>query len=183
VLRARNILEALADGPKLTRQLSAHCVCREVHSCIVRLRKRGYVTSREGVHEITSAGRDALEKDVKLGPGPCSDRASSRKGNTLRSRAWYVLRTGDFVSLDDMLSLLCTGEEQQAADNLRSWLTALTRAGYLTCRTACGVRRYRLRRDRDTGPEAPAWNRATYIVTDVNTDERYYVRTLKECLR
>jgi hypothetical protein len=166
------ILQALESGPKLTRQLAAVCACASIRNCLGVLRRRGYIISNTGVHDITEAGRDALARNVKLGLGPCAGKATSRAGQTLRDRAWYMLRTGKIYTLENLMDLLCTGAEKTAAGNLRTWLTALTRAGYLLC-----VRRgYRLCKARDTGPEAPSWNTLTGIVTDVNTGERHIVR-------
>lgn len=175
----RTILETLCGGAKLTRELAEATGAPDLRGCLRHLRARGFMTSAEGVHSITDAGREALENSRKLTAGPCSVKACSRQKRTLRDKAWSAIRQRDFFSVDDLLMLLLSeGDSAAAKGNLQSWVTALVSVGYLsgkpeTSRTA--PRRYRLRREMDTGPLAPAWNKATRMVTDPNTGKRFHV--------
>lgn len=82
----------------------------------------------------------------------------------------------DFFSVEELLFLLIAeGDSARAQQNLQSYITALECAGYLGRKLHGSQRRYRLRRDMDTGPLAPAWNKATRMVTDANTDKRFHV--------
>lgn len=176
----RTILNALADGPRLTRKIAAALgkPSRDVTGCLGALRDRGFITTVEGVHEITQAGRAALATRREIISGPCNGSAMSRQGQTLRAKAWRFIRMRDGFSLDDVLSTLCDGGEPYAADNLRNYLSALEAAGYLQRlprRGEAGQRRFRLKRDKDTGPEAPAWNKATRILRDHNTSEEFAI--------
>lgn len=170
----RTILEALAGGFKLTRELAEITGAGDLKSCLRALRGRGLVASCEGLHSITDAGRDALARKLKLNSGPCSGKAASRKTRTLRDKAWSAMRQRDFFGVDDLLLLLVSeGDCEKARRNLQGYCTALEFAGYLARKAGQGPRRYRLRRERDTGPLAPAWNKAARTVTDANTGERY----------
>ena len=65
----------------------------------------------------------------------------------------------------------CDGDEGNAGDNLCNYCRALFRANILgrTART----RAYFLRSEANTGPLAPAYNRAEKCVTDRNTGKTY----------
>lgn len=182
------ILNALADGPRLTRQIAAVLgkPSRDVSGCLRALRSRGFIISAEGVHQITEDGREALAAGVVLTSGPCNGNTMSRQSNTLRAKAWRAMRMRDGFSLDDLLTMLCDGSEAQAEDNLRTYISALEAAGYLMRLPKRGKdtpRRWRLKRDHDTGLKAPAWHKATRTLTDHNTGKVFVVarkRSLKQ---
>ena len=93
------------------------------------------------------------------------------------------MRMRDGFSLGDLLSTLCDGTEAYAKDNLLGYIRALEAAGYfktLPRRGEAGERRWRLRRDHDTGPEAPAWNKKTRTLTDHNTGEAFTIPRKRE---
>lgn len=170
------ILTALAGGSRLTRQIAAALgkPSRDMTGCLRALHRRGLIISVEGVHQITEAGRKALASGVPLTSGPCNGDTTSRHAKTLRARAWRYMRMRDGFSLADVLRTLCDGTEAHAADNLRSYIRALESAGYLQPlprRGEGGQLRWRLRRERDTGPEAPAWNKKARTLRDHNTGE------------
>lgn len=166
----RNILERLADdGPQYTRQLAArlNLPCARVSELCRCLRHHKLVHSEDGMHGITRAGRERLAKGFL----PCQrkGRAASSEGRTLRQRAWNMMRMRDHFSVDDLLTVLCDGEEKGAEDNLRNYCRALHRAGILgvTGRSKA----YYLRPEANHGALAPAYNRAEKCVTDRNTGE------------
>lgn len=170
------ILNALADGPKLTRQLTATLdgPANSLRRCLRSLAERGLVTTAEGAHQITDKGRRALSEGREVTSGPCSGNAASRRGPTLRQRAWRLMRIRDGFSVEDLLSTLCDGNEGDPEANLSRYVSALAKGGYLTPlrrRGEGGAKRWCLRRDRNTGPEAPAYNTRTRCLTDCNTGE------------
>ncbi len=182
------ILNALADGPRLTRQIAA--ALGEPSSyfpeCLRLLRSRGYIVSAEGNHELTEKGRKALADGREITSGPCNGVTTSRHSKTLRVRAWRLMRMRDGFCLDELLSTLCDGSEVDAARNLRTYIRALEAAGYLLRLPKRGEdapRRWRLRRDRDTGPEAPAWNKATRILRDHNTGQVFAIPRVRQRAR
>ena len=73
----------------------------------------------------------------------------------------------DHFTVDSLMQTICDGDEGNAGDNLRNYCRALFRAGILgrTART----RAYFLQDEANTGPLAPAYNRAEKCVTDRNT--------------
>ena len=142
--------------------------------CLVYLRQKGFVASAEGVHQLTDKGRQFLADGCVITSGPCAGDAASRRGSTLRQRAWRAMGIRDGFGLDDLLTMLCDGSEKDAGRSLSRYLEALEAAGYLLAlprRGEDGGKRWRLRRDRITGPEAPAYNTRTRRVTDCNTGE------------
>jgi hypothetical protein len=170
------ILNALADGPKLTRQL-ASALDGNPHTlrcCLCNLAGKGLVVSAEGAHQITDKGRQFLAEGREITSGPCGGKAVTRQVLTLRQRAWRAMGMRDGFSLDDLLTMLCDGSEKEPESNLSRYLAALEAAGYLlplARRGEAGAKRWRLRRDRATGPEAPAFNTRTRRITDCNTGQ------------
>ncbi|EFL52010.1 conserved hypothetical protein [Solidesulfovibrio fructosivorans JJ]] len=170
------ILNALADGPKLTRQIAARLgKTREAaRLCLESLRRKGLILSAEGMHQITDKGRQFLAEDREITSGPCGNAAPSRRALSLRQKAWRAMSIRDGFSLDDLLTMLCDGSEKEPERNLTRYLAALETAGYLlplARRGEGGVKRWRLRRDRISGPEAPAFNTQTRRLTDCNTGQ------------
>lgn len=174
-------LRALAEGPLLTGELAkalglatdkAGQVCR----C---LRARGLVRTYERIHELTAAGRQAVKRGEEITCGPA--KGAVRRGESLRARAWRAMRIKEKFSLDDLLTLLCDGTEKAAESNLKDFLRVLERAGYLMelkRRGGDGSRRWWLAKD--TGLQAPSWNRLTRTLADPNTGEVYRVASLAD---
>ena len=77
----------------------------------------------------------------------------------------------DHFTVDNLMQTVCDGDEGNAGENLRNYCRALFRAGILgrTART----RAYFLRDEANTGPLAPAYNRAEKCVTDRNTGKTF----------
>ena len=179
-------MRQVAEHPRLLRELVAalgtsregtRLSCKALH-------RRGYATFEVGILTITDAGRAVLSSDIELRSGPSTQKVRTRAGNTLRAKAWRAMRMRDGFSLDDLLTMLCDGSEVDAAKNLGAYIRALASAGYLLALPRRGngphPQRYRLRRDRNTGPEAPAFNKVTRTLTDPNTGEVLRVPTLAE---
>lgn len=180
--RGLSILNALKNGPRLTRQIAAELgMDRKVlRDCLGRLAARDLVMTSEGCHEITETGRLALASGRELTSGPGMNKAVTRQGATLRAKAWRAMRIREVFSLDDLMMLICDGEEKDAARNLGGYIRALATAGYLVPmrrqNTGRHPGRWRLTNKGNTGPEAPAWNKKTRTVKDPNTGEVFSVR-------
>ncbi len=176
-----SVLAALQGGPKLTRQLAdaLGMSSANTRANLVTLAARGLVRSREGCHQLTREGLEVLAvgREVTSGPGP--GKAVTHHRFTLRARAWRAMRIREVFSLDDLMLLLCDGEEKDAARNLGDYIRALAIAGYLAPmrRQHAGRHgeRWRLTLAGNTGPDAPAWNKAQRIVTDQNTGRTFMV--------
>jgi predicted transcriptional regulator len=170
------ILNALAEGPKFTRQIAAGQgkTTDAARLCLERLRHKGLIVSAEGMHQITDKGRRFLAEGREITSGPCGNAAPSRRTLSLRQKAWRAMGMRDGFSLDDLLTMLCDGSEKEPERNLARYLAALEAAGYLMRlprRGEGGATRWRLRRDRASGPEAPALNTRTKRLTDCNTGQ------------
>lgn len=165
-------LRALQAGPLLTRQLAAELgISADSALSVCRvLRGRGYLASTEGVHQLTLAGREALERGEEITSG-----AAPHRPDSLRSKAWRVMRMRDGFGLEDLLDLLCSGAEGDPERNLGGYVRALEIAGYLLRLRRGAAPRWRLRRERDTGPDAPSWNKKARTVTDPNTGEVHHL--------
>ena len=134
------------------------------------LRHKGLIHTEDGMHGLTRTGKTLLETGGFI---PCqrAGRNATSAGRTLRQRAWSVMRMADHFTVDSLMQTICDGDEGNAGDNLRNYCRALFRANILgrTART----RAYFLRSEANTGPLAPAYNRAGKCVTDRNTGKTY----------
>lgn len=175
--RGLEVLRLLAGGPKFTREVasalgvstdSAKGTCKS-------LAARGLMQTVEGLHGITTAGVQALEGGEHLVSGPAKGGCAERDKGSTRAKAWRVLRIHRKVAVEDLLPFVLAAEatkedEAKARYNLDRYLRALTAAGYLhALPRRGGPARWLL--VRDTGPCAPAWNKAQRTVTDPNTGE------------
>lgn len=180
--RGLSILNVLKGGPKLTRQIAGALDMTPVNlrCCLRTLVARGLITSCEGCHQITEKGAKTLAEGREVTSGPTVDKAVTRRETTLRDKAWRAMRIREVFSLDELMMLICDGEEKDATGNLGGYIRALANAGYLVPmrRRAAGRNhaRWRLTRKGNTGLEAPAWNKARGMVTDANTGEVFNVR-------
>ncbi|GAB7082321.1 helix-turn-helix domain-containing protein [Megalodesulfovibrio paquesii] len=138
-----------------------------VRRALRTLRERGLVTSLEGLHELTAKGRAWIDAGLEITSGPRPGQAQSRHAQTLRAKAWRALRLKGKCSLDDLLMLVADGTEKDAEKQLRRYCRALEAAGYLVPMRSGWL----LPADRNTGPEAPAYNSKTRTVTDPNTGD------------
>ena len=179
------ILNALADGPKMTRELASSLGKKmdALSRCLRHLHAKGLIVSVSGAHQLTDQGRAALVAGREITSGPCGEAAVSRRSLTLRQKAWRVMGIRDGFSLADLLTMLCDGSETAPERNLARYLAALEAAGYLlplARRGEDGAKRWRLRRDRNTGPEAPALNTRTKRLTDCNTGQIFEIGRARE---
>lgn len=169
---AERILRELTTAPLLTRQLAAKLDARTPGVMVACrcLRHKGLIHTENGLHALTRAGKNLLA-DGGFIPCQRKGRNATSAGRTLRQRAWSVMRMADHFTVDSLMQTVCDGDEGNAGENLRNYCRALFRAGILgrTARTGA----YFLRSEANTGPLAPAYNRAEKCVTDRNTGKTY----------
>lgn len=96
----------------------------------------------------------------------------------MRQRAWWVIRRREVFTLPELLSVLAENVKGDQSSNLRKYVTALARAGYLkvdetpapgTSLTSNGFHRYHLKRN--NGRLAPVYRQSKAEVYDPNTEE------------
>ena len=179
--RGLEILGQLAGGPKLTRDLidALGMTKTGVRDACKRLAARGLMQSVEGLHGITEAGSLALAGGAEVVSGPAKGGCVERYKGSLRAKAWRGFRIRRKAGVDDLLPLVlgpdATPEaEANARTSLDRYLTALVKSGHLVeLPHRGGPARWVL--TNDTGPCAPAWNKAQRTVTDTNTGEVHSV--------
>lgn len=168
-MTSRDVLEVLADGKAhLTREIADKLKSpRESVAKLCRcLKKRGIISSVDGIHRINDAGRDILSGKVE----PCKGKAAQSKSG-LRHRAWKVMQMLSFFDENSLLEVVGTGEEKDGTRNLRNYLTSLYKAGMLLQNRSGKY----LLKESAKGPNAPSYNRAEKTVTDRNTGEVFHV--------
>lgn len=92
----------------------------------------------------------------------------------LRAKAWWVLRKNRSMTLAEIQSTICTGEEKSADSNLRRYLKKLADVGVIDVEqigddklTSNGVNRYTV--VQNLGPKAPVVRVKTGQVFDPNS--------------
>ena len=124
----------------------------------------------KGVYAITPEGLRHIEAGKTITSGPKGPRTSASPfaPSTLRSRLWRALRLKRVASVDELLVLAAKGTEGNAREDAQRYLNALAKAGILDpAYTRSGPQRWLLLRD--TGPQAPQWNKRQRRVFDPNT--------------
>jgi hypothetical protein len=180
------VLEALGAAgkrlstPELAEQLGM--ALDNVRVALKTLEHRGYARERTTpgagsriLHwwRITKVGKRALEEGVQITTGPAGPRPMG--WYSLRSRVWRALRTCRRATVHELLVLAARGDEADASKDARAYLNALARANYVV-RVPNGPGKtpdWFLRRD--TGFEAPQWNKRQARVYDPNTREVFDV--------
>ncbi len=183
--RGLEILGVLVTGQKLTFELaSAVGINNElVRKACARLAAKGLIISSSDVYELTDAGRKALAGGRNAVSGPGKGGCAERYKGSLRAKAWRGLRIRRKAGVDDLLPLVLGPEakpeaEAKARQNLDCYMRALTKAGFLFELPRRGGPNHKGSRwvlVRDSGPCAPAWNKAQRTVTDANTGEVHHV--------
>ncbi len=105
----------------------------QVEHAALKLRKHGFMTrTGQGCHKLTAAGRAALAAGRKIRSGPNGPETGHRRRDRgLRQRVWNVLRTGKKLTVDDLIMRVAEGGERDPRSNVRKYLVALARAGYV----------------------------------------------------
>jgi hypothetical protein len=152
-----------------------------VEMAVLRLRKHGLVErTGQDCHKLTDAGRAAAKAGMQIRSGPKAKWTAPKiNRETLRVRVWRAIRIRRKFSIPDLEMLVAEGGEKDIACNIRKYLNALERAGYLTrlkvrqrgtSLTSNGYVRWWLMDQMDTGPLAPVWRHKSETVYDPNNE-------------
>lgn len=139
---------------------------------------RGYLERlAPGLFTLTPSGRAARDAGVRIESGVTGPTRASRKPKraTIRQRAWNAMRIKRSFTVPDLVTVVARAGDGDVAENLRRYVSALTRAGYLeraarrqqgTAPGSNGYPVYSL--VRDTGEIAPVISQACPVVHDFN---------------
>lgn len=152
---------------------------KQVEFACYKLRKHGFIRQTSSkCHKLTDAGRAALAEGAKLRSGPRGRETGFRSRDPgLRQRVWNCLRIGRKLTLDDIQMRVVEGGERDAYSNIRKYVRALCRAGYVMEMerreaalnpTSNGCLRFLL--VTDTGPAAPIWRVEHKSIYDPNIE-------------
>lgn len=166
---------------------------RKVANACAKLVEHGYMerelycddTVKPGWYKVTPLGRIVLDEGARLTSGPKGPTGKPKvRVNSLRERAWRVLRIRRKASVPELTGLLLDAgadgaDIERAQNNLNKYLRQLVRAGYL-CEmrreapqsvTSNGAKRFLL--VRDTGPLPPIPQPTLSKVFDQNEEKQY----------
>jgi hypothetical protein len=152
---------------------------KQVENACQNLRRHGFIKrTGKGCHKLTDAGCAALSDGAKLRSGPRGRETGFRSRDPgLRQRAWNCLRLCRKLTYDDIAMRVVEGGERNARDNIRKYVGALAKAGYVQFmerretalnQTSNGCLRFIL--VSDTGPLAPIWRAAHGTIYDPNIE-------------
>jgi len=152
---------------------------RQIEPAVLRLRKHGFLAKTgQGCHKLTAAGRAALAAGAKIRSGPRGAEYGHRRIKSgLRQRVWNALRSGKKLTIDDIIMRVAEGGERDPRSNIRKYLAALARAGYVRQMpvreaalnpTSNGCVRWWL--VKDTGTVAPVWRQRHGALYDGNLE-------------
>ncbi|MBC7857983.1 MAG: hypothetical protein H7Z39_04225 [Burkholderiaceae bacterium] len=166
------------------RQVAAACTKLVEHGY---LKRETYASGKvkPGCYLVTKLGLIAMEDGTTLSSGPQGPTGKPKiRANSLRERAWRVLRIRRKASVPELAGLLLDAgtadvEVERAHNNLSKYLRHLVHAGYLTemrreapqSLTSNGAKRFLL--VRDTGPLPPVPQPALKKVFDQNEGKQY----------
>ena len=153
----------------------------QVERAALKLRKHGFMTKTgQGCHKLTAAGRAALAEGRKIRSGPNGPETGHRRRDRgIRQRVWNALRTGKKLTIDDLIMRVAEGGERDPRSNIRKYLVALARVGYVRQMpvreaalnpTSNGCIRWWL--VKDTGLQAPVVRASRGSLWDPNTEEQ-----------
>lgn len=155
----------------------------QIERAALKLRKHDLLTkTSRGCHKLTDAGRAAATEGKQLRSGPNGQHSGPKVNKeSLRIRAWRAMRLKEKFSLPDLCMLCARGSEKDIVSNLRKYVTALEKAGYLTRMnrrepgtsiTSNGHVRWWLNPANNTGLLAPVWSIKDNTIYDPNTEEK-----------
>ena len=177
--------DAIVAHTKLTgRQVAAACTKLVEHGYMER---ENYINDavKPGCYKLTALGRAALDEGARFTSGPKGPTGKPKAfPNSLRDRAWRVLRIRRKASATELASLLLdagtnSDAVKRAQNNLNKYLRQLELAGYLAqmrreapqSPTSNGAKRFFL--VRDTGPLPPIPQPTQEAVFDQNEGKQY----------
>ena len=133
-----------------------------------------------GCFQLTDEGRAAQACGLQITSGPNGPISADRKPliNTLRQRAWNVIRMKRKFAIPDLLIAATMGDELMAKNNLQRFCRALCRAGVIRqlpskqrgdALSSPGFSRYAL--VDDLGPIAPSYRQSRSALFDHNAQK------------
>lgn len=143
--------------------------------------RKGLVERVErGCFQLSAEGSQAAASGLEITSGPNGPMAAQRQPmrNTLRQRAWTVMRMSRKFSIPDLLIPSVMGEEKNPQNNLQRYCKGLCNAGILrrlsrvqkgTAHGSNGFPVYLLARD--LGPIAPTLRPQSRSIFDHNAQE------------
>jgi hypothetical protein len=162
-------IDRIAEALPLSRKAISQSVGKLVH--------RAYVERLEaGAYRLTLTGREALEKGKVITSAPVGPRSTRVFKDTLAKRAWTAIRLAKRFTMGELLVLVQRPGDRNPEAALQSYLSRLTRCGYLTVLDKGATPQWRL--VRDTGPLEPAWLGTRGGIKDRNTQEFFTATTL-----
>lgn len=154
---------------------------RQIENSAANLRRHGFITrTDQGCHRLTPAGQLAVATDQRLRSGPKGPQQSGqrRRDPGLRQRVWNALCMGKKFTIADIQMIVVDGDERDAYSNVRKYVRALARAGYVQSLPlrepplngqSNGCVRWWL--VKDTGQLAPVWRVSRDTLYDPNLEE------------
>lgn len=154
---------------------------RQITNAAMSLIQKGLVERAAlGCFQRTAEGHEAAARGDVITSGPNGPLAKDRKPlpNTLRQRAWNVIRIQRKFTIPDLLVAATSGEEKLATNNLQRYCKALSVAGVIrrlpgvrpgTSPSSPGFARYML--VQDLGPIAPTYRQSGKAIFDHNSSE------------
>jgi hypothetical protein len=193
---AENLLKAIAEASTkecITEARMAEITGMEpvqIERAALKLRKHDLLTkTARGCHKLTDAGRAAAAEGKQLRSGPNGQHSGPKVNkDSLRIRAWRAMKLKQKFSIPDLCMLCAQGEEKDIVSNLRKYVTALEKAGYLTrlnrrepgqALTSNGHIRWWLMPEKITGLAAPVWSQSNNSVYDPNTESTILLEEMR----
>ncbi|MBL8976750.1 MAG: hypothetical protein JNK56_39490 [Myxococcales bacterium] len=161
------VMGAIGAGRRTTEAIGAHLPlsAKQVSSATSRLVARRLIERVEaGVFALSPAGRAFLAEGGTLKVGRYKRLSGQRypRRDTLRARAWRVMRLKKTFTLSDLITVAAVAGDKDPYSAIGAYVRLLEAFGYVVADpvrasdgkpTSNGVKRWRL--IRDTGSEAP----------------------------
>lgn len=178
------VLQALSDGACQTvsdLESKLDLTRRQISNAAMCLLRRDYlIWLGAGRYQISEAGKTAAIAGEVITSGPMGPNRFGPRvvRNTIRERAWRAMRIRKRFTVPDLVTDAATEADGEPANNLRRYLRALERAGYVantprriagTAMTSNGHLLWIL--VKDTGPLAPIVLTKLAAIRDQNTRE------------
>lgn len=139
----------------------------------VLLRRNYLERMAVGCYQLTPEGCAAAAAGEVIRSGRKGPRDKARAvQDSFRQRAWTSMRLQRLFTAPDVLVDAARPSDRDAPDNLRGYLLALAKAGYVKAapnRAEGGFKRFML--VRNTGPRAPAQRKLKNAIHDFNIGE------------
>lgn len=176
------VLRALPDACKTLHELGGELGIQrhKISMAAGALIQKGLAERVEiGCYRLTSEGEQAVQSGLEITSGPKNPHARAKKPmrDTLRQRAWNVMRIQQSFTISDLVLASAHGPEQNATNNLQRYCSALAKAGVLrkmkrrvlgTRPSSNGFLRFQLLMD--LGEIAPTIRTARGVLHDHNSD-------------